>query len=81
MRRSEEGDYDTWGVRFADGKIREFGSLKKAAAYQVAMNGKDVIQADGKLVTLTGLVVVHRHIPNWLPVIDVAQTLAEANRD
>lgn len=77
MKRTEEGNYDTWGVRFADGKIREFGSLKKASLYQKAMEGKDVVQADGRMVTLTGLTVVHRHIPNWTQVVEPTQILNE----
>ena len=65
MKRTEEGGYDTWGVKFPDGKIREFSTLDKATMYITAMIGKDVVMADGSIVTLTGLNLVHRYIPEW----------------
>lgn len=77
MRRTEEGGYDTWGVVFPDGKIREFGTLKKAAMYQQAMTGKDVMMSSGETMKMTGLKVVHRHIPTWVEVTDMAGILNE----
>lgn len=77
MRRSEEGGYDTWAVQFPDGKVREFGSLKKADMYVRAMDNKPVILADGREVVLTGLKVLHRYIPKWSEVINVTEVLAE----
>jgi hypothetical protein len=77
MRRTEEGDYDTWGVTVPGGKIREFSTLRKAAMFAERMEGQDVVMADGGITTWTGIKVVHRYIPNWSEVIDVAKTLAE----
>jgi hypothetical protein len=67
MRRAEDGDYDAWGVTLPDGKIREFGSLDKAATFQERMEGQTIMTPEGTWFTWTGLTLVHRHIPAWEP--------------
>lgn len=78
MRRSEEGGYDTWGVLLPDGKIREFSTLQKAAMFAGRMEGQTVLDRNGVGFQWTGLTVVHRYIPTWSPVVDLAQVLQEA---
>lgn len=56
---------DQWGVRGPDGWIREFSTQDKAEMYARAMDGKRIIMSDGTWTEWTGLVVVHRYVPEW----------------
>jgi len=78
VRRSEEGNYDAWGVVLPNGKIREFGTLAKADLFRRRMEGQTVVVPGEGTIQWTGLSIVHRHIPDWSPVVDVAQALSEA---
>lgn len=78
MRRSEEGGYDTWGVVLPDGKIREFSTFQKAAAFSGRMEGQTVLDRNGVGFQWTGLTVVHRFIPTWTPVANTDELLHEA---
>lgn len=70
MKTGQSGGYDAWGVKFPNGKIREFSTLDKCQMYVAAMNGKDVLQPDGSFSRMDGLVVVHRFIPTWTEIPD-----------
>ena len=62
---AKAGNYEAWGVRFPNGKIREFSTREKAVRFTENMEGRDVVQADGTWETWIGLTVVHRFIPAW----------------
>ena len=70
---------DQWGVRGPDGWIRDFSTQDKAEMYAKAMEGKELVKLDGTITRWTGLVVVHRYIPDWeeVPFRDEQVTLDE----
>lgn len=77
MRRSEEGGYDAWGVIIPGGKVREFGTLHKAAQFAKRMEGQTILDRDHQPFTWTGLTVVHRFIPEWTPIGNTDQLVGE----
>lgn len=68
MRRSSEGGYDAWGVRWPGGVVREFNSEDSAVKFQERMEGQEVILADGTTTIWSGLMLVHRFIPEWTEI-------------